>query len=85
MITNSFVIPLDDGYETTVSVSNVVLSIIDSNGEQIERANRYIRFDVIALCNLAAKSCGAEKCIAIKKLDEGTCITLQNHDSPRNL
>ncbi len=36
-----------------------------------ERSRRYIRFDVDALCKIAAKACDAEECISVKKIAEG--------------
>ncbi|KLO09777.1 hypothetical protein SCHPADRAFT_808487, partial [Schizopora paradoxa] len=39
--------------------------------DNFERQNRYVRFDVNALCDIAATACGAEECTEIKKLDEG--------------
>ena len=37
-----------------------------------ERSRRYVRFDVAALCNIAAKACDAGECVSIKKIAEGS-------------
>ncbi|KLO07313.1 hypothetical protein SCHPADRAFT_984297 [Schizopora paradoxa] len=38
--------------------------------EEHERSIRYMRFDVNELCKIASNSCGAEKCVGMKKVDE---------------
>lgn len=37
----------------------------------IERSRRYVRFDVDALCKIAAKACDAQECVSVKKIAEG--------------
>ncbi|KLO09775.1 hypothetical protein SCHPADRAFT_943361 [Schizopora paradoxa] len=40
--------------------------------DEIQRSRRYIRFDVDALCEIAAKACNAEECVSVRKIDEGS-------------
>lgn len=49
------------------------------NASETELSRRHLRFDANALGEIAAKACGATRCVELTKLDEGMCIEIINY------